>query len=100
MAQLDEFLKRLLEISREFNDRKAVGLPVQDTHMCILRSDYMVDWPSIDQQPLLKLVEYNTVAVSLLPSAAKVKLLQDTLCHKYRTDLVCNYGLDFSEHFK
>ena len=52
----DPFLHRLLEVSEKFNQ-----LPVkQDIHLCILRSDYMVDKVTKD----LKLVEYNTIASS------------------------------------
>jgi hypothetical protein len=45
---------------------------------------------------VLKLVEYNTVAVSLLPTSDRIKLLKDTL--KYRDDLAMNYSDDF-KHF-
>jgi len=47
---------------------------------------------------VLKLVEYNTVAVSLLPTSDRIKLLQDTLIRKYRDDLAMNYSDDF-KHF-
>jgi hypothetical protein len=50
--------------------------------------------------PALKLVEYNTVAVSLLASAARVNILQKTINHKYRGDLACNFSDDFNHYVK
>lgn len=59
-SKKDEFLARLIEVSKKFAERRNSGLPVQDTHFLILRNDYMVDKPTHS----LKLVEYNTIAVS------------------------------------
>lgn len=98
ISLLDDFLKRMLEVSAEFNARKSAGLPVQNTHMCILRSDYMIDWPDLTQAPQLKLVEYNTVAVSLLPVSHRVKLLQRNINLKYKDDLPFNYVNDFDHY--
>lgn len=100
ISELDEFLKRLLSISEQFNTRKAHGLPVQDTHMCILRSDYMIDWPVLADKPKLKLVEYNTVAVALLAVSDRVKQLQRSINTKYADDLPVNYHADFSHYLK
>ena len=68
--------------------------------MCILRSDYMIDWSVLDQEPVLKLVEFNTVAVSLLPQADRVKQLQRTINHKYIDDLNFHYDRDFDHYLK
>lgn len=100
ISKLDDFLARLLQISRDFNTRKAAGEPVQNIHMCILRSDYMIDWPQLDQKPLLKLVEFNTVAVSLLPQADRVNKLQQIINHKYTDDLSFNYVSNFNHYLK
>ena len=61
--------------------------------MCVLRSDYMIDWPK-DYQAKLKLVEYNTVAVSMLPVSNKVSLIHNYIFNKYKTDLALNYPLN------
>ena len=90
----------MIEISKLFNARKHEGLPVQDIHMCILRSDYMVDWPRSDEEPKLKLVEYNTVAVSLLCVADRLKKLHHYLNQKYKDQLICNYSQDFDQYLK
>jgi hypothetical protein len=50
--------------------------------------------------PALKLVEYNTIAVSLLASAARVNILQKLINHKYRGDLACNFSDDFNHYVK
>jgi hypothetical protein len=53
----DDFIARLLEVSSTFHGCDAT-VPRQDVHMCILRTDYMIDVPTNK----LKLVEYNTIA--------------------------------------
>lgn len=46
ISKHDEFVVKLVKVSQAFAKRKASGLSVQDIHMCVLRSDYMIDWPS------------------------------------------------------
>ena len=91
-------MKRLLEISKEFNHAKASGKRVQNTHMCILRSDYMVDWPVITAEPRIKLVEYNTIAVSMLPLADKVQKLHRYVNAKYHDLLPMSYPSSLTQH--
>ena len=73
--QHDKFMERLLQVSDKFNEAEKV----QDIHMCILRSDYMVDIPT----DTLKLVEYNTIASSFGPLSQKVGELQNYISKKY-----------------
>lgn len=58
--------------------------------MCVLRADYMIDWPQ-DYEAKLKLVEYNTIAVSMLPVSYKVSLIHNYILNKYKPDLLLNY---------
>lgn len=44
-AESDDFIKRLLKVSAAFNDPND-KVPKQDIHMCILRTDFMVDTKS------------------------------------------------------
>ena len=53
----------------------------------------MIDWPK-DYQAKLKLVEYNTVAVSMLPVSNKVSLIHNYILKKYKTDLALNYPIN------
>lgn len=46
MRKYDEFLDRLAQVSESFNARRRQGLKVQNIQMVVLRTDYMVDWPS------------------------------------------------------
>lgn len=41
-AENDDFIRRLLEVSAAFNDPNC-KVPKQDIHMCILRTDFLVD---------------------------------------------------------
>jgi len=82
-AKHDAFMARLIKVSQKFNAQKVR----QDIHMCILRSDYMMD--NITRS--LKLVEYNTIACSFGCLSQKVKDLQNYICHKYCKELTINY---------
>lgn len=74
-AKHDAFMARLVEVSRKFN-----ALPKkQDIHMCVLRSDYMLDLVTRS----LKLVEYNTIACSFGCLSQKMRVLQDYISDKY-----------------
>ena len=71
----DKFMGRLLQVSDSFNQCQKA----QDIHMCILRSDYMVDIPT----DTLKLVEYNTIASSFGPLSQKVGEMQSYVAKKH-----------------
>ena len=53
----DLFIQRLVKVSQAFNDptRKS---PKQNVHMCIFRTDFMIDMFS----GKLKIIEFNTIA--------------------------------------
>lgn len=55
--------------------------------MCILRNDFMIDWPS--NEP--KLVEYNTIASSFGVLSHKVRRCQKYVRDKYEEDINYNY---------
>ena len=55
--------------------------------MCILRNDFMIDWPN--NEP--KLVEYNTIASSFGVLSQKVKECQQYIREKYEDDINFNY---------
>ena len=56
LVECDLFLARLVKVSKQYHAYEKR----QTIQMCVLRCDYMIDWPC--DRP--KLVEYNTVAVS------------------------------------
>lgn len=68
-------MKKMLAISEKFNQQQLK----QDIHLCILRSDYMID----KDTDSLKLVEYNTIASSFGILCQKVKEVQDYVLDKY-----------------
>jgi len=68
-------MKQLLRISTKFNQQELR----QDIHLCILRSDYMIDKETYQ----LKLVEYNTIASSFGCLAQKVGEIQAYIKDKY-----------------
>jgi len=45
-SKVDHFMARLIEVSEAFQKQRERGEPTQDIHMCVLRTDYMLDWPS------------------------------------------------------
>ena len=54
--QYDDFLAKLVDVSKKYNAYEKK----QTIQMCVLRCDFMIDWPC--DKP--KLVEYNTIASS------------------------------------
>ena len=84
-AAHDSFMSKLIEVSGKFNALEKK----QDIHMCILRSDYMIDQPTRE----LKLVEYNTIASSFGCLSQKVRNLHHYLADKYAPELKFNYKL-------
>lgn len=82
-SKFDKFMARLMEVSSKFNAQ----LVRQDTHMCILRSDYMLD----SVQKCIKLVEYNTIAVAFTSLALRTRQVQDYVVNKYGPEFVFNY---------
>ena len=92
MRKLDPFMDRLLQISEAVNLRRAQGLKVQNIQACLLRSDYMIDWPQdTHAEPALKLVEFNTVACGMLPVTARTSQMQEYVAAKYGSDFTYNY---------
>lgn len=59
----------------------------QSIHMCILRSDYMIDKNLF----ALKLVEYNTIASSMSSHCQRIREVQNYIQSKYRDQLQLNY---------
>lgn len=86
-AQNDEFMLRLLNVSRAFNEQRERGEPVQDIHCLVLRSDYMIDEPTRS----LKLVEYNTIASSFCCLANQVNQMHQYVMGKYGERIPFNY---------
>lgn len=86
IAEHDDFVKEHVKVSKAFAERKASGLCVQDIHMCVLRTDYMLNWP-LDLNVQLKMVEYNTTSVGLCSASSKVKIMQTYVENKYKHDL-------------
>lgn len=78
-------MHKLMQVSKVYNS----GGLRQDIHMCVLRSDYMLD----QQSQQFKLVEYNTVACSFGCLSQKVKNLQEYIYDKYAKGLSFNYKL-------
>ena len=71
----DELMAKLISISEKFS-----ALTIrQNIHLCILRSDYMID----KYTSTLKLVEYNTIATSFGCLAQKTVEIQSYIRTKY-----------------
>ena len=80
----DPFLARLVQLSKAYNEFAQSSDPemvkkAQTIQMNILRSDYMLDWPS----GTAKLVEYNCIASSFGILSQKVKQVQKYIREKY-----------------
>jgi len=45
MRKYDHFMDHLLQLSEAVNKRRREGLRVQNIQVCLLRADYMIDWP-------------------------------------------------------
>lgn len=82
-------MKNLLDISLAFNKQEVK----QDIHLCILRSDYMID----KFTNALKLVEYNTIASSFGCLCQKVTEVQNYIRDKYEGDIQYNYDRPTAE---
>ena len=79
----DELMTKMIKLSEKFN-----SLPIkQNIHLCILRSDYMVDKVSGS----LKLVEYNTIASSFGCLHQRTREMQKFIRSKYEGDIKYNY---------
>jgi glutathione synthase len=87
-SEKDEFMNILVEISKTFNEQRKRGEPSQNNHMCILRSDYMLDMPTSS----VKLVEYNTIASSFGCLSQKVGEVHEYVRSKYEDDLCMGYS--------
>lgn len=87
-SKVDKFMRRLIEVSETFQIQRESGLPTQDIHMCVLRTDFMIDWP----QRSVKLVEYNTIASGMMSLSSKASQIHDYLLDKYaETNLESSY---------
>ncbi|CDW80919.1 glutathione synthetase [Stylonychia lemnae] len=82
----DELMQKMLKVSEAYQKKELR----QETHACILRSDYMID--SVTDS--LKLVEYNTVASSFGCLCQKVTEVQNLVRNKYADSLSFNYTPD------
>ena len=78
----------MVDISKAFNAQRERGEPVQDIHMCVLRSDYMLDMPTSS----IKLVEYNTIASSFGCLSHKVSEMHEYVRSKYEDELMMNHS--------
>ena len=88
----DSFLERLVKVSEDFNKLAGSDDPnerkkIQQVQMCVLRCDFMIDWPTDS----VKLVEYNTIASSFGILSQKVKQVQSYIKQKYGDQLTYNY---------
>ena len=73
--QYDDFLAKLVDVSKKYNAYEKK----QTIQMCVLRCDFMIDWPN--DQP--KLVEYNTIASSFGVLSQRVVQVQKYIKDKY-----------------
>jgi len=63
IRKTDAFIDRLIKVSEMYHNHRKNGERTQTVQMCLLRNDYMIDWPDVEMKPALKMVEYNTISI-------------------------------------
>ena len=94
-AAKDNFMRKLIDVSRAYADQRDRGEPTQEVHCLILRSDYMIDKPT----HTLKLVEYNTIASSFGCLSFKVRQMHDYIVKKYGDQLPLSHQVGESGNY-
>lgn len=99
IRKTDKFIDRLIKVSESYHAQLESGKPTQTVQMCLLRNDYMIHWPKVEDEPAIKMVEYNTISIGGRAPTALTSNLQQYVARKYHDELMFTYGNDGDQSF-